>query len=140
MLHRVTGNNLGVPCENWVLANDLQADASGHVRAMLHITELGSGHPAPLDGLYPLREEDGYVTHLIDSSIEDGFTLYVDPSGVHLAFARNQIQVSPFVSQPGIVWYRSDDGGVICDRPAAVTGPGPVRQLDTRRILSPGCA
>jgi hypothetical protein len=107
-LHRVTGNNLGVPYENWVLANDLQIDSAGRLRAMLHITELGSGRPNPLDGVFILREEDNYVPRFIASGIEDGFTLYVDPSGVHLAFTRDVATPS---ASAGIVWFRSDDHG-----------------------------
>jgi hypothetical protein len=117
-LHRITGTNLGIPYQNWVLANDLQADANGNVRALLHITENGSGHAGALDGLYLLRQEDGYLPQFIGSAIEDGYSLYVDPSGAHVAFGRGQVQVSPFVFQPGIVWYRSDDGGVTWNRNA----------------------
>ena len=116
-LYRVTGTNLGVPYQNWVLANDLQADRNGRVRALLHITENGSGHGGALDGLYVAREEDGYVPRFVASGIEDGFTLYVDPSGVHYAFARVPIQVSPFVSFGGIVWFQSNDGGASWFRP-----------------------
>jgi hypothetical protein len=119
-LYRVYGANLGVPDQNWVLANDLQADQTGRVRALLHIVELGSGHANPLDGLYVAREEDGYALRFVGNGIEDGFTLYVDPtSNVHLATARGQVEVSPGVFEAGIVWFRSDDRGATWTRSAS---------------------
>ncbi len=107
-VYLVSGANLGIPYENWVLANDLQFDAAGRLRALLHITEGGSGHANPREGLFVLREEDSYAPRYIGNPIEDGFTLYADPSGPLLAFAGYPILGAPY----GVLWFRSDDDGL----------------------------
>ncbi len=114
-LYRVSGLNVGVPYQNWVLANDLQADHQGRLRALLHITEGGSGHATPRDGLYALREEDGYVPHFVGSPIEDAFSLYADPAGPLVAFAGG----ATATSQYAISWFTSTDEGQSWQRQAA---------------------
>ena len=113
-IHRVTGDNVGIPYENWVLANDLQMDSAGHLRALLHITESQSGHANSLDGLYLLREEDNYVPRFITGTLQDGWTLYVDPAGAHIAFLNDVVDTPPALFHLG--WFRSDDSGVTWQR------------------------
>ena len=97
-----------------MLANDLQADPAGHVRALMHITEGASGHGGALDGLYVAREEDAYALRFVATGVEDGFTLYTDPSGLHMVFGHvGYFAPSVATGYRGeIVSYRSEDGGV----------------------------
>jgi hypothetical protein len=138
-LYRVTGNNAGVPYQNWVLISDLQADASGRPRALLHITEGGSGLPSPKDGLYIAREEDAYALRFVGGPVADGYTLYVDPSGYHVAFGQIE-SVVPFPEFEGaplgvrsdMVTFESRDGGASWSGPSwvelASINPVPVDQ------------
>jgi hypothetical protein len=119
VLHRVSGANIGVPYQNWVIPTDLQADAAGNVRAIMHIVESGSGHVPLPEGLHISREEDGYALRHVASGIDDGFALVVHPSGVHLAFAL-VLSDRRYAEAGNLVVFRSDDGGVSWRPPQAI--------------------
>ena len=119
VLHRVTGANVGVPYSNWVIPTDLQADAAGNVRAVMHIVESGSGHVPLPEGLHIAREEDGFRLRHVASGIDDGFAMVVHSSGVHLAVAL--VLSDPRFPQAGnLVVFRSDDGGVTWQPPQPI--------------------
>jgi hypothetical protein len=77
----------------------------------MHIDEGGSGHPGLTEGMYLARIEDGFSPRLIGRHIDDGFTLDIDPSGIHTAFALIQSNVDDPESGH-LVAFRSVDGGV----------------------------
>jgi hypothetical protein len=119
MLHQSTGNNIGVFYQNMTIAVDLQADAAGNVRALLQISEDGSGHPGVAEGLHIAREEDGYALRHVGSGIDDAWALHVDPSGVHFAIAL--ILSDPIYPEAGhMVAFRSDDGGATWGAPRQI--------------------
>jgi hypothetical protein len=111
ILHRSTGNNIGVFYQNMSFPVDLQADAAGNVRALMHINEDGSGHPGVAEGLHIAREEDGYALRHVGRGIDDGFPLYVDPSGVHFAFALIINNPGLYAQAGKLVAFRSADNG-----------------------------
>jgi hypothetical protein len=110
ILHRSVGQNVGVFYQNMSFPVDLQADDAGNVRALIHLDESGSGHTPLAEGLHISREEDGYALRHVGGDIDDGFPLYVDPSGVHLAFAFLR-SGAPHPDAGKMVVFRSADGG-----------------------------
>jgi len=132
VLHRATGANVGIPYENWVIPVDLQADPAGRVRALLHIVESGSGHAARPDGLYLAREEDGFAMRYVGRDVDDGFALQIDSSGVHLAFAL-LFGNSTYPGAGHLVVFRSDDGGVSWQPPAAIVAESALNPIPLDR-------
>ena len=92
--------------------------------------------PSPKDGLYIAREEDAYGLRFVGGPVMDGYTLYVDPSGRHVAFGQIE-SVVPFPEFPGaplgvrsdLVTFESSDGG------ASWTGPSWVELASINPVL-----
>jgi hypothetical protein len=121
VLHRATGENVGVPYSNWVIPTDVQVDFQGRVRALMHVVESGSGHPPRAEGLHIAREEDGYTLRHVGGAIDDGFVLQVDPSGLHLAFALMlSVPAGPTANRLAI--FRSIDNGATWQGPHLIVG------------------
>ena len=135
-LYRVPGNNAGVPYQNWVLISDLQADAGGRVGRSCTSRRASLDARGRRTGCYIAREEDAYGLRFVGGPVMDGYTLYVDPSGRHVAFGQIE-SVVPFPEFPGaplgvrsdMVTFESSDGG------ASWTGPSWVELASINPVL-----
>jgi hypothetical protein len=122
-LYRVHGSNQGIPYQNFVFASDLQLDAQGRNRVLLHINENGSGHVPRPEGLYVAREEDGYQLRYVGGSVDDAFPLHLHPSGALFAFAK-LFSGTGLPNAGKLVYFRSDDDGVTWGPAHAVSSDG----------------
>lgn len=118
-LHRIYGNNFGTPYLNWVYLIDLQADSMGRLRALLHITEDGSGHTPLTEGIYLAKKEENYQLRHVAGNIDDAFAMDIDPSGAITIFVKLLATTNSYKSGR-LVYFQSADGGSVWSGPTDI--------------------